>query len=170
MILLLSRYRKSTGSGSRTDTPAEPVVPAHTLVFDEATIQAFASLSQYVTRGDEASIISPPQPEKILEIENPQLSEEEVKEAAMNVLNAFNTRSLGGPMASPLCSLAENILAEVSPPPGFPTSTVWQSEQHPQLLSSLLNMPRDPPVPTRIPGVDPQLLFDMQHQASALRR
>ena len=160
-ILLLSRYRKSSSVGptkrrptalmhsgvmsSGASTPSSSQLPTD---IDEATFRrALASLNQHISPFE---IVPKPEPVH-------QLTEEEIREAARNVITSYANRALSGPMAPSLCTIAESLLAatagaESNPPPGFPP-------HEPVKLSSLLNFNTPAPGPSRI---DPQLMFDLQ--------
>ena len=171
-ILLLSRYRAKSTPGKLSASPSSsettPGLSGPFQGFDDATIQqAFASL--YV-----------PPPSQPME-QPPPLSDREIRDAAMSVLNAYSSRSIGGPMAPTLCAIAEGILIntplvpetaeqDLVPPPGFPAAPPSEASRYSSTetrsLSSLLNL-NDPTsaVPSaRRSGstMDAQLLFDLQ--------
>jgi len=153
-VILISKFRKCT-------TPIDDGHSSGGLIFDEATMRAFESLSQLVatttTDGrifgncgfensnrlssfvsgnltnsssssfdgglieaigggcggcgggdddDEVPLVTPA-----------RISEEEIREAAINVLNSYSNRTIGGPMAITLRGLAEGILGKTDSGP-----------------------------------------------------
>jgi hypothetical protein len=159
-ILLLSRYRKSSSVRSSGQRRIHASALMHSGVMsssvstpslltdiDDATVRrAFASLSHEVSPF-EAS----PKEESFH-----RLPEEEIRQAARNVISSIANKTLSGPMAPSLCTIAETLLAatEPHPPPGFPPP----ERGH---ISSLLNFGTVPTNPAQSP-IDPQLMFDLQ--------
>jgi hypothetical protein len=164
-VVLISKYRRV--SSTTTPPPQAPLLGSKSevsvdngMAFDDATIQAFASLSQLIVGTEYQSVQS-----SGLGIDRPpssvasnyggnmnestnsskKLSQEEVREAAVNVIDGYNNRTIGGPMASTMRGLAEKILT-------MNVSSAAKPAQNGPLLSSLLSDPPTPwesmPVPT----------------------
>ena len=115
-----------------------PIAP--TFVFDEETVQAFASTISQLVNGD---------------VPRAPLSEIEVREAAANVLNAYNTKALSGPMARTLSGIANDLVGNPNPS---------NQETLSGMLDSLI-----PPTPSSLGAVDPHLMFELQQQAARRR-
>ena len=131
LTVLISRFKKSW------TTSIAPPPPIQTTLDDNDTIRStLASLCQ-LDFGDTTSSIISLQPPSAIPVGSTLPAEADIREAAMNVVWSHSNKTIGGPFADTLRSLAEELLLQTA----TNSNPLPQMNSDAPLLSTLLQTP-----------------------------